>query len=418
MAVLIEASYRLTTPLFCGGADPKVAELRLPSFKGVLRFWWRALAWSRCNGDLAVIQQQEDLLFGSTRTGQAQVLMRLGSHSPLDTVMKDAVLTVARGDRQVVGMGARYLGYGLMAAFASARTNTQAGQLTRAALQAPLEFTVQLRATGLNPELQKTLVQALIALGTLGGMGSRSRRGYGSLVIRSLTVDESPRLDSASEPWSAPRDATELASAIAELQRQANGPGLPEYTALSSDARHVVLTADDCREPLHLLDLVGREMVRERSWGRRQDDQSLILGNIPSEKNFRHDHDLMKRSREQRETHPKRIAFGLPHNYGAMGKVGPAQTELDRRASPLLIHIHQCGSEPVAVVSFLPARFLPLSSTGAPAQISVGGPSIPQKPEQELYQPIRTFLDRLLDRTPDPRQRKEPFTTAVEVIAP
>jgi hypothetical protein len=101
-----------------------------------------------------------------------------------------------------------------------------------------------------------------------------------------------------------------------------------------------------------------------------------------------------------------------------MGQVGPAQKELDRRASPLLIHIHQCGSRPVAVVFFLPARFLPLSSTGAPAQISVGGPSIPQKPEQELYQPIRTFLDRLLDRTPHPRQRKEPFTTAVEVIAP
>lgn len=414
MAVLIEARYRLTTPLFCGGADPEVAELRLPSFKGVLRFWWRALAWSRCSGDLAQIQQEEEQLFGSTRTGQAQVLMRLVAPTSPEQISKDKVLTVAKGDRQVVGMGARYLGYGLMGAYGA-----NAGVLSRGGVLAPLEFTVQLRATGLNPNLQETLVQALIALGTLGGMGSRSRRGYGSLVIRSLTVDgESPRLASASEPWSAPCDATELASAIAELQRQANRSGLPEYTALSSDARHVVLTADDCREPLHLLDRVGREMVRERSWGRRQDDQSLILGNIPSEKNFRHDHDLMKRRNEQRTTHPERIAFGLPHNYGGMGQVGPAQKELDRRASPLLIHIHQCGSRPVAVVSFLPARFLPLSSTGAPAQISVGGPSIPQKPEQELYQPIRTFLDRLLDRTPHPRQRKEPFTTAVEVIAP
>lgn len=419
MAVLIEATYRLTTPLFCGGADPKVAELRLPSFKGVLRFWWRALAWSRCAGDLAQIQQQEDLLFGSTRTGQARVLMRLGSHSPLDTVRKDAVLTVARGDRQVVGMGARYLGYGLMAAFPSARTNTQAGQLARAALQAPLEFTVKLRTTGLDDPLQESLLHALITLGTLGGMGSRSRRGYGSLVIQSLKVDgESPRLNSGSEPWSAPRNATELASTIAELHRQANRSGLPEFTALSSGARHVVLTADDCREPLHLLDLVGREMVRFRSWG---NDGWILGGEARREEIFEPDHRLMRITPpRRRRSHPDRIAFGLPHNYGrrTQDQIGPADNHLDRRASPLLIHIHQCGSRPVAVVSYLPARFLPLSSTGAPAQISVGSTSVQQKPERELYQPIRTFLDRLLDRTSPPRQRKEPFTTAVEVKAP
>jgi CRISPR-associated protein Cmr1 len=416
MAVLIEASYRLTTPLFCGGADPKVGELRLPSFKGVLRFWWRAMAWSRCAGDLAQIRQEEEELFGSTRTGQAQVLMRLGSQPASDTLEKDDSLTVARGDRQVVGMGARYLGYGLMGAYGA-----NAGVLSRGCVLAPLEFTVQLRASSLSTNLQDSLLQALIALGTLGGMGSRSRRGYGSLVIRSLTVDgESPRLTSPSKPWSAPRDATELASAIAELQRQANSSGLPEYTALSSGARHVVLTADDCREPLHLLDLVGREMVRDRSWGRF----GIILRDVPTERNFTDDHNLMDPEITpllDRGTHPERIAFGLPHNYGPgpSKQVGPAG-QLDRRASPLLIHMHQCGSMPVAVVSFLPALFLPLSSEGDQARISigVGGPSIPQKPEQELYQPIHTFLDRLLDRTPDPRQRKEPFTTAVEVNSP
>ena len=38
---LIRATYRITTPMFCGGAEQQ-AEFRLPSFKGVLRFWWRA----------------------------------------------------------------------------------------------------------------------------------------------------------------------------------------------------------------------------------------------------------------------------------------------------------------------------------------------------------------------------------------
>ena len=73
----IDATYRVTTPLFCAGAVPSCAELRLPSFKGALRFWWRALAWPRCGGDLEAIRQQEDALFGSAGGGQSRVLMRL-----------------------------------------------------------------------------------------------------------------------------------------------------------------------------------------------------------------------------------------------------------------------------------------------------------------------------------------------------
>ena len=36
----IQATYRIVTPMFCGGAEQQ-AEFRLASFKGVLRFWWR-----------------------------------------------------------------------------------------------------------------------------------------------------------------------------------------------------------------------------------------------------------------------------------------------------------------------------------------------------------------------------------------
>lgn len=402
MAMLLEARYRLTTPLFGGGADPDAtAELRLTSFKGVLRFWWRALAWSRCDGDLARIQQQEDLVFGSTSTGQARVWMRLGSHQPGELLRKDSVLTEDRESRDVVGMGARYLGYGLMAAFPSSKTNTAAGQLSRPALQAPLEFSVQLRCSGLEPALEDSLLQALIALGSVGGMGSRSRRGYGSLVLESIDRN-------GSSHWQAPRNDQQLVQVLTAIRQRASRQGLPPYTAFSGDARHVVLCAEQCREPLHLLDLIGREMVRFRSWGK----DGMVLRTIPSERNFRHDHDLMKQHIDARRSHPERIAFGLPHNYGKgkIHEVSP-EGELDRRASPLFIHLHQCGSRPVAVISFLPARFLPASRSGGPAVISVGGAKVPQKPESELYGPIHDFLDRLLDE----RRCKESFSSVQEV---
>ena len=392
MAVEAEARFRVLTPLFCVGSSPDRPELRLPSFKGVLRFWWRALAWPRLDGDLGRIQRAEDALFGSSGGVQSHLSMRLPAFPEPKSGRPPETLKDPGGT--VVGEGSRYLGYGVMEAFNSRGKNTRAGQLTRACLLPPFEFTVRFRARSLSDDERSSLRDALFALGTLGGIGSKSRKGYGSLCLERLSMD-------GEEEWTAPQSAGDLAKSIgASLRTGASDDRLPEYTALSRSARHVVLSSGE-REPLRVLDLVGRELIRFRSWGHR----GKILGNEDSERRFSDDHDMMKGGGAA--THPRRVAFGLPHNYGQDGQVGPSRPGLDRRASPLFIHIHQCGESPVAVVSFLPARFLPEGRS----EISVGGSKVPQRPEQELYQPIHEFLDRLLD----PGQRREPFTGAAEV---
>ncbi len=397
----IEATYSVVTPLFCAGANPKRAELRLSSFKGVLRYWWRALAWSRYGADLGAIGRQEDRLFGSAGGGQSRVVMRLESTPESPKISVGEVLGVRAG-AGVVGEGARYLGYGVMEAFARRNKQTgervRPGQLTRSCLDAPFDFVVQMRARDLDDQESRSLSDALVALGLLGGLGAKSRKGYGSLALQSLLVNGSAR-------WSTPRSIDELQRAIVALrsgQYDDRAGAYPEFTALSNRARHVLLSSVQ-REPLDLLDLVGREMVRFRSWGRN----GKILGGQDSEKKFRDDHDLMKRHR--RRSHPRRTAFGLPHNYGKEKheQVGPDADGLDRRASPLFIHIHACGDGPVAVLSFLPARFLPAGKS----DISVGGSTVHQVSETELYRPIHEFIDRLLDRD----RRREPFTDAVEV---
>ena len=393
MLTEIDAVYRIVTPLFCAGANPEgPPELRLPSFKGVLRYWWRALAWAEYAGDLHVIRQQEDLLFGSAGGGQSRVSMRLTQDSNPPAASRGEVLTVSQTNQNVVGDGARYLGYGVMKAF-----GINGGQLTRACLRAPLDFTVRMRARDLNERESAMLANALIALGTLGGMGAKSRKGCGSLALRSLRVH-------GVEQWNAPQSMSGLRGAIAKLQRNGGAAAFPEFTALSRKTRHVLLSSEK-KEPMELLDLVGREFVRFRSWGR---NGKILGGRVDSEHNFRDDHDLMMQS-NRRDKHPRRIAFGLPHNYGPRPdkQVGPFDKGLDRRASPLFIHIHDCGGAPVAVLSFLPARFLP----NGRSDISVGGTRAGQAPEEELYRPIHEFLDRLLNRS----ERKEPFTDQLEV---
>ena len=320
MRVTIEATYRVVTPLFCAGTEagrpqahgvprqPGKPKLRLASFKGTLRFWWRALAWSRYDGDLAAIRSNENALFGSTDRGQSRVLMRLASatRSP-KPILVGEILKVP-GTNQVVGEGARYLGYGVMEAFGSKARGTEGGQLTRACLLAPsmseatdsFEFTVQMRGRGLDKTSLDLLEKALIALGTLGGMGARSRKGYGSLVLQALCIEGRKQ----GEQWRKPQSMEELRDAIASLGGKENSTKLPEFTALSDQARHVLIPSVPASgnrvEPVELLDLVGRELIRFRSWGRN----GKVFGR-DSEKRFEDDHDLMKMDRRRRNTHPR-----------------------------------------------------------------------------------------------------------------
>ena len=398
MPTVIDATYRVVTPLFCSGAEADQPELRLASFKGVLRFWWRALAWSQYGGRLETIREHENLLFGSPDSGQSRVIMRLmhAENSPATSLCGEVLR--ASGSTQAVGQGARYLGYGLMEAFFSRKKRRQAGQLIRACLRSPFEFAVQMRGRDLSESEVTSLRNALIALGTLGGMGAKSRKGYGSMVLQSLHID-------AAERWSKPKSPLEMRKVIASLRNNSGIKALPEFTALSPGSRHV-LVSSEVREPVALLNLIGCELLRFRSWGRN----GKILGRFDSERRFEDDHDLMKQ-KGRRTKHPRRIAFGLPHNYGPSPKqqVKPNDRHLDRRASPLFIHIHECGDSPIAVLSFLPSRFLPAGKS----KISVGGTPVRQAPEDRLYRPIHEFLDRLRART----ERKERFSNAWEVQA-
>ncbi|MGH8604475.1 MAG: type III-B CRISPR module RAMP protein Cmr1, partial [Gammaproteobacteria bacterium] len=71
--VTLQATYRIVTPMFLGGANQDPSDgIRPPSVKGALRFWWRALNWWRFrNADtddaaaLRELHKEEARLFGA-----------------------------------------------------------------------------------------------------------------------------------------------------------------------------------------------------------------------------------------------------------------------------------------------------------------------------------------------------------------
>jgi CRISPR-associated protein Cmr1 len=346
---VISATFHVTTPMFCGGANPHHAELRPPSIKGVLRFWWRACAWSRYQGDLATIRTEEERLFGGPDAGQSLVTIRLHTTGAI----RRGVLPA--------GNGIGYLGYG------TTGTNTEPA---RECLLAPFEFTMELRQRRpLRADQRALLLDAVRALGTCGGLGSRSRRGLGSLSLAALDGGEACRLDTS----------------LVQLRESGRaGPGqLPEYSALSPHSR-LLVGQHGATDALVVLNQLGEEYQRFRRANKQNGTASTLARDAQIVLDDRYP-----------GAYPKRVAFGLPVNYGQRKPVvKPAMG--DRRASPLFFHIHHCDGKAVAVVSFLPARFLP-----DPQRVAWKPSGKPERVEElsrqadALYRPVHEFLDLL-----------------------
>jgi CRISPR-associated protein Cmr1 len=374
----LEAKFRAVTPLFMSGSDKLRAELRVPSIKGVLRFWWRALALGRL-GSVSKVREDEARIFGSAGNdvGQARVHLRL--RLPENVVQyKDPILKYADGEP--VGPGARYLGYGVVEAVPSRKRNTRESQILRSCLKYPFEGILSLLIrNGTSNDDVKSIASALIAVGLFGGFGSRSRKGYGSFNLVELKLGKEVL-------FTMPKDAEDLNAKIVSLFKDYNiigHSGLPPYSAYSDLTR--VDIVDLGPDPLRLLNSIGEAMQMYRSWGR-----GGKVNGKDAERNFKGDHDLaMEAIKTKVRTHPRRVVFGLPHNYyfsSYQEKVDVKPARLERRASPLFIHTQELNNgQYAAVTTILPAEFLPSGE-----RIKVNNSIVPQQID---FNVLTEFLD-------------------------
>lgn len=154
------------TPLFLGGAEPRGApELRAPPFRGALRYWWRALVGGVIGPDWRKIKKKEDELWGSTK-GTGAVIVKLPSQPSPSTGPFRPLLH--RDDRR--------------------------GQFTYRGIK-PLEsFAITLSPRPGQTCIPDTALASFILLVTLGGLGKRSRRGFGTLRIKNVTLGQGLKL--------------------------------------------------------------------------------------------------------------------------------------------------------------------------------------------------------------------------------
>lgn len=357
----LEATFQIVTPMFLGGADHQATTIRPSSIKGALRFWWRALNWSK-HPNLQELHKEEARLFGAAASdndggGQGVFLMRVES-----SATKPANFTPQAGVQYLLGMGLYDFKKGLI----------------RDALQEKQNFTLHLLFRPNTPEDDiKQINNALKAFELLGGLGSRTRHGFGSVAGTNLMNLE------------------EYKKSVKDLLKTITAQGEPPFTAFSVKTRvDISITGGDA---LKLLDAVGREQQMYRSYGRFDSNKNkrIVTGDQEPEQNFEDDHNLILNSIKNNikpTKPPERAIFGLPHNYFFSSiKEGRKQADLNyekaRRASPLFLHIHPLidGSF-IAVHILMPAKFLPND-----AKITVDGTKVNPNPN---WQVIHTYLNR------------------------
>lgn len=198
--------YELITPLFGGGTETQKADpisvIRVPGIRGQLRFWWRACRAAQF-ADVAEMKKVEDLIWGSTENPSAVII-----------------------DLQIVNKGDEETAYWME--WNKERHKLEVKNSTRIAPYAafPLQpdkdeqqkkdwksepvvlnvsFTLSLRFPSTVVAVQKSggkeklieidhvedhIKSALWAWETFGGIGARTRRGFGAL--RLVKVNNQP----------------------------------------------------------------------------------------------------------------------------------------------------------------------------------------------------------------------------------
>lgn len=285
--VIIERSFRFLTYMFGGGVevngpekphDP-VTPIRVASIRGQLRFWWRACNPGRA-GDVASLRRQEAEIWGSTSRPSATtitVTQQPDGHTPIEIYGPD------KKGRCAPLKNHEDIAYG---AFSLKPGEKDRGRVpgTLSRFEHP-EFRVSIRIT-IHPkehsisldEASAGVEEALTAWSLFGGLGGRTRRGFGAIErcdhtstidaarkflselkgrvtpagVPSLigaTLTPSNKLASAVEAWT---DALSLLRSFRQGTNIGRGPGRGNHPGRSfwPEAEEIRLQTDS-RAPKH-----------------------------------------------------------------------------------------------------------------------------------------------------------------------
>lgn len=187
-------AYRLITPLYGGGVEPEspdpISLVRVPSIRGQLRFWWRATCARRFHGQIDAMRRAEGEIWGSSSGGS-------GNQSAVQVELLSWREPTPRQALQAKNRKNEEINPGDPASEYSYVAFPLRGKLGRPIVGVEFELRISIypSADSVVNRIRPDLEAALWAWENFGGVGARTRRGFGAIHL--VSVDGVPVADVA-----------------------------------------------------------------------------------------------------------------------------------------------------------------------------------------------------------------------------
>ncbi|ALV63527.1 CRISPR-associated RAMP Cmr1 [Thermococcus sp. 2319x1] len=413
---MYEATFELEaiTPLFMRGADQRKAEFRSASVKGVMRWWFRALAGNYLGNSISKLREIEGTIFGSAGSGGARrsrILITVKSQREpgnLLDVNKVEVVTRSRSkqielvpkynDVEYLGFPTSYLffsvkmmldeflkvelrellgGYNLRNGF---QNQKQLESLTksfreRISNRVPTyyppgsKFEVTLRSFDRTSFILG--VSSLWLATAYGGFGFRSKRGAGSLIINQVKgISADPEIEQTIQKiaklnYKGLATFLDLVGPFIETLRdeesQPESTKIPKYPTLST------MKVLECRKSFHSpLDAL-RELQSAYAGSYNRHKRKYEGGVRFKFADRKFSHSTVKNLSNGETSREKRYYFGLPVVYAnwkieviGLGKgKNNSDEEYPRRASSIILTVKKEGHQYRPIIVVFPYEYLP-----------------------------------------------------------
>ncbi len=270
---VLDLDLEVVTPLMSGGAA-RQAEVRPPSFRGMMRYWLRALLGGIYGPSLSLVSAVEGGVFGhQSHTSSLALRVRRGAEA-------DAL--------PPAGEEWPGLGYLFYSAYQTRRDAILPGQRLLLRLQTRPFGIEPIEVDGIELDAARIWNMGLASLWLttrLGGLGLRMRRGAGNLRLAAEPAGWPDALPPALVRAATPSAyAAELAADLAQLRRAF---GWAPTTTLLHNPSFTVLHPNTCQiyvldqvydDWQTALDTLGRAFMAFRS--RQPDDYATVKGAI------------------------------------------------------------------------------------------------------------------------------------------
>ena len=363
----VELELTTVTPAFIGTSDSHIAEWTAKGVRGHLRWWLRAILGGELRGDAGQVRKREQALFGCNESRSAvRIMVRPVGHGGSDDVadgntLDENELAKAWGAtnpavraRLRLRLGASnpiaYLGYGPIGYRREKKATVyERGRiLPDQRLKLLLQWSEQLSGNPLD-DLRKALWCWL----HLGGIGGRSRRGFGSLFCSAI------RTVRGEEPLVAlTQSLDQFEGACGKYLELATGASATAEWSHFTTGTRVFISTSGYQTWQGALTAAGAWLIAfRRRYG---------LGSDEREAKRNRDY-VWLNSPAPAGGIPDRAGFGLPLPFGKTADLVAAwrergQKENRRRASPLLIHVSRFEKQYYVVLTHMPALLVPAGS--------------------------------------------------------